>query len=265
MPGYPLFVNISVTESAALAGWLRRSATIGLGSAALFLCSLFLLVAITIQVRCLSDSEALLTQKSQQLDAALNNMPEGLAMFDGQQRLVVCDRHYFEMYSLPPERTRPGTPLHAIVEARAAGGNSPERQDYVADVLERTALRKPHYTVDEVRDGRIFSASHQPMSNGGWASIHQDIACEKSVASFFSTSAVAAEVNTLRSADAAGRVANPNNASAVADQIAARPARAVAGSGRMRKLMPEKMDRTTADGSRLDAAKFSPEQNHTRP
>jgi diguanylate cyclase (GGDEF)-like protein len=181
VPGYPLFVNISVTESAALAGWLRRSATIGLGSAALFLCSLFLLVAITRQVRCLSDSEASLTQKSQQLDAALNNMPQGLAMFDGQQRLVVCNRLYFEMYSLPPERTRPGTPLHAILEARAERGNSPERQDYVADVLERTALRKPYYTVDEVRDGRIFSVSHQPMSNGGWVSIHQDITAQKRV------------------------------------------------------------------------------------
>jgi diguanylate cyclase (GGDEF)-like protein len=181
VPGYPLFVNISVTESAALAGWLRRSATIGIGSAALFLCSLFLLFAITRQVRCLSDSEASLTQKSQQLDAALNNMPQGLAMFDGQQRLVVCNSHYFEMYGFPPELTRPGTSLRALLEARVARGNSPERQDYVADLLRRTALREPYYAVDEVRDGRIFSVSHQPISNGGWVSIHQDITAQKRV------------------------------------------------------------------------------------
>ena len=56
VPGYPLFVNTSVTESTALAGWLQRSATIGLGSTVLLLCSLYLLVAITRQVRCLSDS-----------------------------------------------------------------------------------------------------------------------------------------------------------------------------------------------------------------
>ncbi len=181
VPGYPLFVNISVPESVALAGWLRRSATIGLGSTALLLCSLYLLIAITRQVRYLSDSEASLTQKSQQLDAALNNMPQGLAMFDGQQRLVVCNRHYAEMYDLSTERTRPGTPLRAILEARVALGNSPEAPNYVADHLERAASGESYCNVDEARDGRIFSVSHQPMNNGGWVAIHQDITSQKRV------------------------------------------------------------------------------------
>jgi diguanylate cyclase (GGDEF)-like protein len=182
VPGYPtLFVNTSVTESLALEGWFRRSAMIALGSTALLLCSLYLLIAVTRQVRCLSDSEASLTQKSQQLDAALNNMPQGLAMFDGQQRLVVCNRHYTEMYDLPPEKTRPGTPLHAILEARVALGNSPASPTFVADHLERAALRESFYTVDEARDGRIFSISHQLMNNGGWVAIHQDITSQKRV------------------------------------------------------------------------------------
>ena len=58
VPEYPLFVNISVAENTALAGWLRRSAMIGLGSAALLLCSIYLLIAITRQVRFLSTSES---------------------------------------------------------------------------------------------------------------------------------------------------------------------------------------------------------------
>jgi diguanylate cyclase (GGDEF)-like protein len=180
VPGFPLFVNISVTESLALAGWLQRSAMIGLGSAALLLCSLYLLVAITRQVRCLSDSEVSLTQKSQQLDAALNNMPQGLAMFDGQQRLVVCNRHYSQMFGLAPEQTRPGTPLRVILEARVAIGNGADGQSFVADCLERIALHES-YCIDEARDGRIFSVSHQLMSNGGWVGIHQDITSQKRV------------------------------------------------------------------------------------
>jgi diguanylate cyclase (GGDEF)-like protein len=181
VPGYPLFVDISVTESTALAGWFRRSATIGLGSMALLLCSLYLLIAITRQVRRLSDSEASLTQKSQQLDAALNNMPQGLSMFDGEQRLIVCNKNYAEMFDLPPEQTRPGTPLRAILEARVALGNTPESQNFVADHLERVALRESYYAVDETRDGRIFSISHQLMNSGGWVAIHQDITSQKRV------------------------------------------------------------------------------------
>jgi diguanylate cyclase (GGDEF)-like protein len=181
VPAYPLFVNISVTESQALAGWFRRSATIGLGSTALLLFSLYLLIAIRRQMRHLSDSEASLTQKSQQLDAALNNMPQGLAMFDRQQRLVVCNRQYTEMYGLPPERTRPGTPLRAILEACAAPGDGAESSSFVADHLERAALRESFCAVDEAPGGRILSISHQLMDNGGWVAIHQDITSQKRV------------------------------------------------------------------------------------
>ena len=181
VPGYPLFVNISVTESVALAGWLQRSATIGLGSTILLLCSLYLLVALTRQVGRLSDSEASLTQKSQQLDAALNNMPQGLAMFDGQQRLVVCNKHYAEMYDLLPEQTGPGTQLRTILEARRSAGNNPENQGTVTDFLAQLSLRDSSCTLDELHDGRTVSVSHQAMSNGGWVSIHQDITSQRRV------------------------------------------------------------------------------------
>jgi diguanylate cyclase (GGDEF)-like protein len=67
VPEYPLFVNISVTEGATLAGWARRAAAIGIGSATLLLCSIFLLVAMMRQMGSLRASEASLVQKSGQL------------------------------------------------------------------------------------------------------------------------------------------------------------------------------------------------------
>ena len=66
-PGYPLFVNISVAESTVLAGWCKRAAIVGTGSAVLLACSIYFLIAATRQVRRLSKSEASLVQKSQQL------------------------------------------------------------------------------------------------------------------------------------------------------------------------------------------------------
>jgi PAS domain-containing protein len=44
-----------------------------------------------------------------QLDVAINNMPLGLSMFDAQDRLLVCNTRYAEMYRLPGELTVPGT------------------------------------------------------------------------------------------------------------------------------------------------------------
>ncbi len=102
-------------------------------------------------------------------------------MFDNDQRLVVCNKRYTEMYGLPPEQMTPGTPLRAILEDRSARGCSPERQDFVASSLQRAALEESYCTVDELPDGRILSISHQLMSNGGWVAIHQDITTQKRV------------------------------------------------------------------------------------
>jgi hypothetical protein len=38
-------------------------------------------------------------------------MSQGLCFFDGQQRLLVCNRRFTEMYKLDPNRARAGTTL----------------------------------------------------------------------------------------------------------------------------------------------------------
>jgi len=42
--------------------------------------------------------EERLRAQNLQLDAALNNMVQGLAMFDAESRLVLCNRRYAEIY-----------------------------------------------------------------------------------------------------------------------------------------------------------------------
>jgi PAS domain-containing protein len=59
---------------------------------------------------------------SEQLQAALNNMAQGLAMFDAQQRLVICNRLFAEMYRLAAEQVRPGLTIQEIVRARIDAG-----------------------------------------------------------------------------------------------------------------------------------------------
>ena len=67
VPEYGLFVSISVTERAALASWRSRATLIGFGSAVLLICSICFLVAGMRQVQRLSQSKALLAQRSHQL------------------------------------------------------------------------------------------------------------------------------------------------------------------------------------------------------
>src|SRR6185295_8623788 len=66
-----------------------------------------------------------LEEQNRRFDAALNNMPHGLSMFDEQKRLIVCNKRYQEMYHLPDELTAAGTPLDSLTAYRASTGQSP--------------------------------------------------------------------------------------------------------------------------------------------
>jgi len=93
---------------------------------------------------------------------------------------LVSNARYGEMYGLSPEQIRPGTTLRAILEARVAAGSVPaDTENYIGTRLTEVAKSEAHYVVNELRDGRFFAVSHQPMQNGGWVAIHQEITAQK--------------------------------------------------------------------------------------
>ena len=77
---------------------------------------------------------------------ALNNMTQGLCMFDGAARLVLCNQRYVEMYHLRPEHARNGTPLRDLLVERAAAGTfSGDPDSYVETNIKGTLnTRRSH-------------------------------------------------------------------------------------------------------------------------
>jgi diguanylate cyclase (GGDEF)-like protein len=115
-------------------------------------------------------------RSSAQLSAALEGMPQGLSMFDGEQRLIVCNANYATMYGLRAEDTEPGTPLRTILEHRITSGTSPvNAESFVADALASAANPAPAVAEQELQDGRIISVISAPLSTGGGVTIHMDV------------------------------------------------------------------------------------------
>lgn len=110
-------------------------------------------------------------------DAAVNNMSQGLCMFDSAQRLVICNDRYAELYALPPEMTQPGTRLSDILGMRIANGlYSEDRNENHAHALLAIARENaPATIVTELTDGRTIFIKHKPMVGGGWVATHEDI------------------------------------------------------------------------------------------
>ena len=95
-----------------------------------------------------------------QLDAAINNMPLGLSMFDAQERLLVCNRRYAEMYDLPDELTRPGTARCALWDHRERKG----ARHYPVDEDGEPGSDRPG-RLDDIEFGneRIISVARQSL------------------------------------------------------------------------------------------------------
>ena len=171
---YPLVVNVALSEKAALAKWRRRATFIGIGTLLAGLCSMFLLKTLNGQFRRLLTSEASLAERERQLaensrkleqanvriDAALNNMVQGLCMFDKDDRLVVCNERYRRMYDLTPDMATAGMPLLDILEFRKAHGNfdgSPAQ--YVNELRAEMPRRRQPLHDPAVADGRCIAAT----------------------------------------------------------------------------------------------------------
>jgi len=121
--------------------------------------------------------KAELSEQNMRFNAALGNMPMGLCMFDKDQRLLVCNDRYIEMYGLDKELATPGTPFRKIIEARIANGLwvGEKAEDYFNERLASAREMQRNTRVQELSDGRIIAVMHEPMPHGGWVATHEDI------------------------------------------------------------------------------------------
>jgi len=108
--------------------------------------------------------------------AALNNITHGLCMFDGGERLVVCNRRYIQMYKLSPEIVKPGCTLHELLEHRIANGSfAQEPAQYRKELLAAIGQGKIMSAEVKSADGHIISVRNRPLPDGGWVATHEDI------------------------------------------------------------------------------------------
>ena len=118
------------------------------------------------------------TLKAQMMryETAMDKISQGVCFFDGEQRLILCNRRYAEIYKLQPAEVSPGTTLSAITERRSAIGTCPMAAgDYLAWCNSINSGSDSKIWTAELKDGRTIHVCHQPMPDGGWVATHEDI------------------------------------------------------------------------------------------
>jgi methyl-accepting chemotaxis protein len=121
-----------------------------------------------------------LTIQNIRFNAALNNMPQGLCMFDAERRLVVCNERYARMYALPRELLEPGTRHEDIIKHRVEHGIlAGEKNDSAVEqklaALNKHSTEKTSSRFDALADGRVVKVTRDPLPGGGWVATHEDV------------------------------------------------------------------------------------------
>jgi diguanylate cyclase (GGDEF)-like protein/PAS domain S-box-containing protein len=121
--------------------------------------------------------EASLRQTNWRLDAALDNMSQGLCLFDAQQRLEVINRRFFEIFGLSRDAIKPGSTFREILELKVAGQNPGGKPvalmlEELTDSLRRNAKGTHFY---ELKAGRVIACTYNTTSDGGWVATYEDV------------------------------------------------------------------------------------------
>ena len=112
-----------------------------------------------------------------QFDTALTNMVQGLCMFDKDQKLIVVNTRYLDIYGFSADIVKPGITLRELMQYSVSLGNytAEEAERALAERNDPSQLSRRSVIKQRLKDGRVIAVMNEPMSDGGTIATYQDI------------------------------------------------------------------------------------------
>lgn len=110
-------------------------------------------------------------------DTALTNMVQGLCMFDKDQKLIVVNKRYLEIYGFSADVVKPDISLREIMQYSVSLGNYTveEADRALAQRNDPSQLARRSLIKQYLKDGRVIAVMNEPMADGGTIATYQDI------------------------------------------------------------------------------------------
>ena len=174
-PNFPVVSVVAVAINDILADWLYQAEALAFGAAVIVLAIAFGTIRLAVYIERLADAQAREAIQAQvavqykRFNNAMDNIVQGLAMYDRSNSLIACNKRYAEIYGLPVELTGPGVTRAQILAYRGNHGFGKALSE---------PLKEPDdsvMTISKLSDGRIIAQRKKKLADGGWVSTHEDI------------------------------------------------------------------------------------------
>jgi diguanylate cyclase (GGDEF)-like protein/PAS domain S-box-containing protein len=109
-------------------------------------------------------------------DAALDNMSQGLLMFDATGKMILHNNRYLEIYKLPEAEVQAGMTMRELLELRSRLGSLCGSVDrYLSDLSNNVVGGQRYERSVLLPDGRSVHVVTSPLPGGGWVVTHEDV------------------------------------------------------------------------------------------
>jgi diguanylate cyclase (GGDEF)-like protein len=170
LSNFPISIIATTTEAAALAAWQQQTRFLigGAGLSVLIIIAILFLI-----VRKLLQQHQL---EKQRLDTAIDNMTQGLLLFDASRRLVVSNRRYIEMFGVSTDVVKPGCTIRELLlHRKEIGSFAGDVDEYCSTLFHKMAQGKVFQTILDSADGGAIQVLYRPLPGGGWVTTLEDI------------------------------------------------------------------------------------------
>lgn len=108
---------------------------------------------------------------------ALNSVPHGFCIYDEDDRLVFANEGFSRIYRQPGDTLSRGMRFVDVLRGSISIGNYPGRtaEEIWSERKIFIDRRERGTFLQSLGDGRLIAISHQPLANGGWAAVYEDI------------------------------------------------------------------------------------------
>jgi Na+/proline symporter/signal transduction histidine kinase/CheY-like chemotaxis protein len=111
------------------------------------------------------------------LQTAIESIDQGIALVDGEMRLVAWNSRYQQLFDLPDRLVQVGTPIADLIRYNLSRGSLSEAEiaDQVARRLAYMRAGTEHRIEREQHDGRVLRIVGAPTPGGGYTTSYTDI------------------------------------------------------------------------------------------
>ena len=107
-----------------------------------------------------------LAAERRQLSIAVNNIPQGLVLYDASARIIICNQPYLDMFGLSPDVAKPGCTMQRLIAHRKETGSFDGDVDEFCNAIIHNGVARQGDAAAHGSAGRPGDRDHQPAAEG---------------------------------------------------------------------------------------------------